>query len=63
VLEPLDGMPEDRRSRLEAALALTLGIDALTIMKDVCGLDDEEALEVLRWTATAILRAALSEGD
>jgi hypothetical protein len=31
------------------------------VMKDVCGLEDDEALEVLRWTATAILRAALAE--
>jgi hypothetical protein len=30
-------------------------------MKDVCGLDDGEALDVLRWTAEAILRAALAE--
>ena len=61
VLEPLDAMPEERKQRLQAALALTLGPDSLVVMKDVCRLDDDEALEVLRWTATAILRAALAE--
>jgi hypothetical protein len=30
-------------------------------MKDVCRLEDEEALEVLRWAAKAILRAGLAE--
>ena len=60
-LEPLDDMPEDRRRRLQAALALTLGMDSLTIMKDVCGLDDVEALTVLRWSAKALLRAGLEQ--
>ena len=62
VLEPLDGMAVDERRRLVAALALTMGIDSVTIMKDVCGLDDEEALDVLRWAATALLRAGLEDG-
>lgn len=59
VLEPLD-MPEDRKHRLRAALALTLGGDSFVVMKDVCGLEDDEALDVLRWTAMAILRAGLA---
>jgi AcrR family transcriptional regulator len=58
-LGPLDHLPDDRRRRLRAALALTLGGDSMVVMKDVCGLEDEEALDVLRWTASAILRAAL----
>jgi len=61
VLEPLGDLPEDRRRRLEAGLALTLGMDSLAIMKDVCGLDDDEALAVLRWAATALLRAGLEQ--
>jgi len=60
-LGPLDDLPEDRRRRLHAALALTLGGDSVVVMKDVCGLDDDQALEVLRWTAEAILRTALAE--
>lgn len=63
VLEPLEGMPEDRKNRLRAALALTLGGDSVVVMKDVCRLEDDEAVEVLRWAATAILREALAELD
>jgi len=60
VLEPADP-PEENRRRLQAALALTLGGDSMVIMKDVCGLDDEEALAVLRWAAVALLRAGIAE--
>lgn len=60
-LAPLGELDDDLRRRLQAALALTLGMDSLVVMKDVCGLDDDEALDVLRWTAIAILRAGLAE--
>ena len=55
--------PEDRKlgaaqkRRLHAALALTLGIDALVVMKDVCHLDDDEALNVLQWAARTLLQS------
>jgi AcrR family transcriptional regulator len=45
--------------RLSAALALTLGPDAVVVMKDVCRLDDDEALEVLEWAAVALLKVGL----
>ena len=61
VLAPLDDLPEEHRRRLQTALALTLGPDSVVVMKDVCGLDNDEALDVLRWAATAMLRAALAE--
>jgi AcrR family transcriptional regulator len=60
-LTPLEGLPEENRRRLRAALALTLGIDSIVILKDVCGLDDIEALAVLRWAAAALLRAGLDQ--
>lgn len=47
--------------RLNAALALTSGPDAMVVMKDVCRLGESEALEVLQWAARALLEAALSE--
>jgi AcrR family transcriptional regulator len=47
--------------RLQAALALTAGTDAMVIMKDVCRLSDEEAQEVLLWAARTLLRAGLQE--
>lgn len=63
VIAPLDDLPAERRERLRAGLALTLGADSVVVMKDACGLDDDEALEVLRWAATAILRAGLADPD
>ena len=61
VLEPLLDLPDARRERLRAALALTVGGDSLVVLKDVCRLDDDEALAVLRFASVAILRAALAE--
>lgn len=61
VLEPLD-LPDDEKRRLSTALALTLGGDSVVVLKDVCGLDDDETLAVLRWTALAILDAARATG-
>jgi AcrR family transcriptional regulator len=60
-LEPaLAGGPKKKRhDRLRAALALTLGIEPIIVMKDVCGLDDAEAQAMLRWTARTLVRAAL----
>ena len=37
------------------------GPEAIFTMKDVCRLDNEETVAVLRWAATALLRAALRE--
>jgi AcrR family transcriptional regulator len=54
-------LPAGSWRRLKNALALTLGIDSIVIMKDVCGLEDKEALEVLEWTARIILEAAMRE--
>ena len=59
VLEPVrKQLPKEEWRRLRAALSLTLGIDAIVVMKDVAQLGDEEALETLRWAALAMLRAA-----
>lgn len=65
VLAPLRGeLPEAAWRRLRNALSLTLGIDSVVIMKDVCGIEqDEEILDVLRWTALAVLNATLTEEE
>jgi AcrR family transcriptional regulator len=60
VLEPLQ-LPAEQKQRLIAALALTLGGEAIIVMKDVCRLDNAEAKSVLRWAASALLRAAIEE--
>jgi AcrR family transcriptional regulator len=61
VLAPVDELPPEHKRRLQAALALTLGGEAIITMKDVCRLDNDETLAVLRWAATALLRTALQE--
>jgi AcrR family transcriptional regulator len=62
VLKPAQRtLPKKDLRRLQAALALTAGADSMVIMKDVCRLDDEEAKEVLRWAAQALLQAALKQ--
>jgi AcrR family transcriptional regulator len=60
VLQPAKrGSAKKEWRRLHAALALTLGTDAMVVMKDVCRLDDEEAQEVLLWAAQTLLRGGL----
>lgn len=61
VLEPARrDLPEAELRRLRCALALVLSPDAMVVMKDVCRItSDKEALEVLRWAGTALLRAGL----
>lgn len=54
-------LPKPQWRRLQAALALTLSIDAMVVMKDVCRLPDAEAQEVLEWATLALLRAGRAE--
>jgi hypothetical protein len=63
VLEPARrSLTGTQYRRVRAALALTLSIDAMVVMKDVCRIEnDKEALAVLRWAAMALLRAGLAE--
>ena len=63
VLEPLHDLPEEQNHRLRAAITLTMGIDSILTMKDVCGLEDQEALAVLRWATIVLLRAGLEENN
>ncbi len=56
-LAPVADLDEKSRRRL-AALTLVLGIEPITVLKDVCGLDDEETLEVLSWAAARFFRRA-----
>jgi len=60
----LDGvdMPEANRPHLTRALALLCGIEARIVLKDVCGLNDEEARETLAWAAKTLVAKAM-EGE
>jgi AcrR family transcriptional regulator len=61
VLAPLDDLPSGHKERLKSALALTLGIESIIIMKDVCRLDNDQALAILRWAAKTLLNAAVEQ--
>ena len=52
------GLTAEQANRLVQALSLTFGIEALIVLKDICGLDDHKAKEVALWSALALLQAA-----
>lgn len=52
------GLTPAQSTRLVQALSLTFGIEALIVLKDICGLDDQSAEEVAVWAAGALLNAA-----
>jgi AcrR family transcriptional regulator len=55
------GLAPEQSERLVQALSLTFGIEAMIVLKDICGLDDREATEVATWAAQALLQAARRE--
>jgi len=57
-LADLDDLPAHDRDRLIAGLALLTGAESFVVLKDVCGLDHDQALDVTRWAARALLTAA-----
>jgi AcrR family transcriptional regulator len=62
VLEPARRrLSPERYERVRAALALTMSIDAIVVMKDVCHLGDDATLDTLQWAAAALLRAATTD--
>lgn len=61
-LEPAAGQFDtETRRKLMAALALSFGTEALVTVRDVCGLEDEEAVEVMVWAGEAMVEKALRE--
>ena len=47
--------------RLVNAVALCTGIEALLVLRDVCGLSADESVKVSQWMARVVLQASLSE--
>ncbi|WP_413710530.1 TetR/AcrR family transcriptional regulator [Rhizobium sp. Rhizsp82] len=63
-LSPLQGRIASRQlDKLIHALSLVTGVESLVVMRDICELEPDEAEKTLRWTARAILKAALDESD
>ena len=61
-LEPCrDVLSDNERRRLAVAIRSAVGIEALVWLIDIAGLSRDEAVELQRWTASALLRAALAE--
>lgn len=61
-LEPVrDRLGPEGFDRLVKAISLVVGIEALVTLIDLAGLSRERAVGVMRWSARALLRAALAE--
>lgn len=60
VLRPQLG--EDELRRIAVAVRSAVGIEARVWLIDVAGLDGDEAVALMRWSARAILRQALDVG-
>jgi AcrR family transcriptional regulator len=61
-LAPLrETIPRAKLRRLVLAIRTTVGIEALVWLTDVAGLSREQAVTTMRWSASALLRAAIDE--
>ncbi len=47
--------------RLVHATAVVIGIEARIVLRDICGLDNDQILDTERWAAKALLSAALDD--
>jgi len=60
-LSPLEGrLSESDLHRLVLAIRSTIGIEALVWLTDVAALTRDEAVDLMSWSAQALLRAALT---
>lgn len=61
-LEPLrTEMPEADIHRLALAIRTATGIEALAWLTDIAGLSRDDATELMRWSARALLQSALAD--
>ncbi len=56
-------MSEAERHRIALAIRSATGIEALAWLTDVAGLSRDDATELMRWSARALLRSALADGS
>ncbi len=49
--------------RLIQSLSLVFGVEAIIVLKDIFGLDDEQVRDVALWAAHALVQAAISEAS
>lgn len=61
-LAPLEGrIPAQTFDKLTQSLSLIFGIEAIIVLKDIWGLDDEEVRRLAVWAAHALVGAAVAE--
>src|SRR5690606_7189541 len=61
-LRPLEGSLEPvKLDRLGQALSMFFGVETLTVMKDIWGLDSQETQSVAQWAARALIGAAMED--
>ena len=61
-LRPLRGkVPKREIRRLVLAIRCAAGIEALVWLRDVAGLERDEAIAVMRWSAHSLLRSVLDQ--
>jgi hypothetical protein len=56
-------LPPSALRRLVLAIRSACGIEALVWLTDVAGLSRQQASQLMRWSALALLRAAMAEDD
>lgn len=63
-LAPLaEGLSPGLHRRLIMATMLVCGMEALVAARDACGLEPDEATEVMRWAARALLQVAMRDSS
>lgn len=63
-LTPLKGgVPTQTFDKLTQSLSLIFGIEAIIVLKDIWGLDDEEVRRLAGWAAHALVDAAVAEAS
>lgn len=63
-LDPVrETLTQGQFERLVNAIAASIGIEALVALVDLGGLTPAEAVEVMRWSAQALFKGALTEAD
>lgn len=61
-IDPLrDTLPAGSFDQLTNCLAVCLGIDALIVLRDVCGVSGEDAEQLMVWMADALVDRVLAE--
>lgn len=63
-LAPLQGrLTTEEISRLARAIRAAAGIESMIWLCDVAGLDRAEAVKLMKWSANALLRAAIADAE